>query len=305
MHKRNNHNGSYDFDKLVKAHPDLQAFIQKNKYDKLSIDFFDPQAVLALNTALLKSQYKLTYWQIPAAYLCPPIPGRAEYIHHVADLLANELRGKIPRGPGVRVLDIGTGANCIYPLLGQQAYGWTFVGSDIDQLALNNAEEIVTKNNLQESITLRIQNKEHQIFEGLIKEKEIFALSICNPPFHESAKEAAQQNLRKNKNLKGQQAISPNLNFGGQSHELWCKGGEKQFIRDMIRESEAQPKSCIWFTTLVSKESNLGSIEKQLGNSKATDFRLIPIELGNKKSRIVAWTFFPDHLRKTFLESLG
>jgi 23S rRNA (adenine1618-N6)-methyltransferase len=305
MHKRNKHSDQYNFDELIQAFPPLAKFVEKNKYDTLTIDFFNPKAVIALNTALLKDQYQINHWHLPNEYLCPPIPGRADYMHHVADLLADDLRGKIPRGKQVKCLDIGVGANCIYPLIGSKAYGWSFVGSDIDKVALKNAREIIAKNHLEDTILLKHQKNEAHFLEGILLEKEIFALSICNPPFHESAQEAAQHNVRKNKNLKDNKTAERALNFGGQSHELWCTGGEKKFIHDFIKESEAFPRSCIWFTTLVSKESHLKSIEKQLASTAATDFRLIPMELGNKKSRIVAWTFYSDKLRNAFLESLG
>ena len=276
MHKRNKHKNQYDFDVLSKAHPPLKTFVSKNKY-VLSIDFFNPKAVLALNTAILKSQYNISYWNLPENYLCPPIPGRADYIHHIADLLASDLKGRIPKGNQVRCLDIGTGANCIYPLLGLQSYNWSFVASDIDSKALSNAQEIITKNKFNKQIILHKQSNPKQFFEGVLKEDEIFAVSLCNPPFHASAKEAAAVNLRKNKNLKGDHSTQSALNFGGQAQELWCVGGEKQFIHDMIKESEVHQKSCIWFTTLVSKESNLKGIEKQLQKTSAVDFRLIPM----------------------------
>jgi 23S rRNA (adenine1618-N6)-methyltransferase len=40
----------------------------------------------------------------------------------------------------VRVLDIGVGANCVYPLIGHAEYGWRFLGVDIDEAALANAQ---------------------------------------------------------------------------------------------------------------------------------------------------------------------
>lgn len=305
MHKRNKHIDSYNFEALIKAHSDLELFVQLNKYGKLSIDFFNPNAVLALNTALLKYHYRIDFWQIPNNYLCPPIPGRADYLHHAADLLSNDLRGKIPKGSDVKCLEIGVGANCIYPIIEAKSYGWDFVGTDVDSLALKNAQLIIDKNSLTQSISLRHQRNENNFFEGILNKDEIFALSICNPPFHSSAQEAADHNIRKNKNLKGEKHAKTLLNFGGQSHELWCEGGEKQFIHKMIKESENFQQSCIWFTTLVSKESNLKLIENVLAESRAIEFRLLPMELGNKKTRIVAWTFYKASLRKTFLESLG
>jgi 23S rRNA (adenine1618-N6)-methyltransferase len=56
----------------------------------------------------------------PANYLCPPIPAVADYLHYLADLLADG-SGGVPRGIKVRALDVGVGANCIYPLLGHAA----------------------------------------------------------------------------------------------------------------------------------------------------------------------------------------
>ena len=80
-----------------------------------------------------------------------PLPagaGRADYLHGLADLLAADNAGVIPRGTAVRVLDIGTGANCIYPLIGHREYGWRFTGSDIDATALASARTIVAANRL-------------------------------------------------------------------------------------------------------------------------------------------------------------
>jgi 23S rRNA (adenine1618-N6)-methyltransferase len=39
------------------------------------------------------------------------------------------------------VLDIGTGASCIYPILGQTVYQWHFVASDIDPISINTAKK--------------------------------------------------------------------------------------------------------------------------------------------------------------------
>ncbi|MCP5854081.1 RlmF-related methyltransferase, partial [Klebsiella pneumoniae] len=89
---------------------------------------------------------------IPADYLCPPIPGRADYIHVAADLLAEDNAGEVPKGAQVRALDIGVGVNCIYPLLGHSDYRWRFLGSDIDPVALASAKAIVQANNLSKAI---------------------------------------------------------------------------------------------------------------------------------------------------------
>lgn len=72
----------------------------------------------------------LIYRWIPDGQLCPTVPNRSNYIHWINDLLSSDLlparRGYDDR---VRGFDIGTGANCIYPLLGASLLGWSFVGS--------------------------------------------------------------------------------------------------------------------------------------------------------------------------------
>ena len=135
LHPRNKHRQGYNFKQLTKTCPDVAPFVQINKYGTESIDFSNAMAVKLLNKALLIEYYGIVNWQIPPNYLVPPIPGRADYIHHIADVLSDQMKQKIPRGPKIKCLDIGVGANCIYPILGTQEYGWSFIGADIDPIA--------------------------------------------------------------------------------------------------------------------------------------------------------------------------
>ncbi len=152
LHPRNKHRSLYDFRKLTKVCPELKHFVVINKYKSETIDFTNASAVKLLNQALLKSDYHIEHWDIPANYLCPPIPGRADYIHNMADILGSSNGGKIPLGKLITVLDVGTGANCIYPLIGNKEYGWNFIGSDIDPLAVKVATQIVNSNERGNSI---------------------------------------------------------------------------------------------------------------------------------------------------------
>lgn len=288
LHPRNKHSSRYDFKELTNCLPTLKPFIAKNKYGDESIDFANPAAVKKLNQALLKFYYQINSWDIPNNYLCPPIPGRADYIHHIADLLSKNNNGVIPHGEAIRVLDIGTGANCVYPLIASCDYGWQIVGSEIDPLAFSNAQKIINSNGLENKITLRLQPDAKNIFTGIIKENDFFEMTLSNPPFHASKEEAATASGRKAKNLKTDKKI---LNFGGQNNELWCEGGELQFITRMIKESVQFSKNCLWFTTLVSKSSTLPFLYEELKKAQVFDFKTIDMSQGHKKSRILAWTF--------------
>ncbi len=265
-----------------------------NPHGNESINFADPAAVKTLNRALLKSFYGIEHWDIPADYLCPPIPGRADYVHYLADLLANSNTGIIPRGASVRVLDIGVGANIIYPLIGHAEYGWWFLGSDIDTNALASAQTMIHANRgLSVAIKLRQQKSHKHIFQGLLSANDYFDLTLCNPPFHMSREDALSGTRRKWRGLgKAIPKQTPSvLNFGGQSTELWCEGGEARFIRSMIEESIAVRSQVLWFSTLVSKASNLPSVLYALRKADAFDVRVVEMTQGQKRSRFVAWTF--------------
>lgn len=294
LHPRNRHQGRYDFALLTKDSPDLAAFVIFNPYGEASIDFAKPASVKALNRALLKTCYGVQHWDIPDGYLCPPIPGRADYLHYLADMLAQGNGGVIPRGQTVRVLDIGVGANAIYPLIGHAEYGWRFVGSDIDAGALASAKAIIQSNSgLGDAVELRRQQSSHQIFQGLIAANERFDLTLCNPPFHASAQEAQESSERKWRGLGKPRPTSkaPVLNFGGQGAELWCEGGEAGFVRRMVEESADVRYQVLWFSTLVSKEASLPSVFRSLKMVRALDVRTVEMAQGQKKSRFVTWTF--------------
>jgi 23S rRNA (adenine1618-N6)-methyltransferase len=287
LHIRNLHRTGYDFFALAQAHAHLSQYVRPNAYGDASIDFANPQAVKALNQALLKHYYGVAVWDIPKNYLCPPIPGRADYVHYLADLLAESVPNLPPQQ--VRLLDIGTGANLVYPLIAAHAYGWQCVGVDIDAKALRNAQQIVEANGLQQQISLRQQSKPESIFKGVILPGEQFTLTLCNPPFHASAAEAQAGTQRKWRGLgkKPPQA----LNFGGQSNELFCAGGEAAFLSAMISESRQFGKQCVWFTTLVSKASNLPLVYRELKKVQAVTVKTVDMAQGQKQSRFVAWTF--------------
>lgn len=304
LHPRNRHQGRYDFPALIQASPELARFVITNPYGNRSIDFADPAAVRVFNRALLRLQYGIEHWDIPSGYLCPPIPGRADYLHGLADLLAEDLDGRLPRGPGVQMLDVGTGANCIYPLLGQREYGWRFIGSDIDTRALAAAREILRANRLEAAIELRHQGDAACTLTGVLQPGESCTATLCNPPFHASAAEAIRGSQRKWRNLGKQDPTRrlPTLNFGGQANELWCPGGELAFLRRLAKESHDFAQQVVWFSTLVSKGGNVAALETLLARLGARDIRCCAMGQGQKRSRFVAWSFLDRRARQTRLQ---
>ena len=304
LHIRNKNRERYDLDALKIAVPELSAHITTNKYGAESVDFANPVAVKLLNKALLNHYYDVKNWDFPDENLVPPIPGRADYLHYMADLLGQSNFGDWPEGDKIKVLDIGVGASCIYPIIGVSEYGWSFIGSDIDAQSIDSSTNIVNSNpSLEGKVECRLQENEKAFFTGILNSDEKIDFSMCNPPFHSSTEEAQKVSRRKVKNLSGKKVQRPELNFAGISNELICEGGESTFIHNMITESQDFAKNCFWFSTLVSKQSNLKGIYKSLNEMDVAQIKTIPIGTGNKSSRIIAWSFLSKEEQKEWRET--
>ena len=289
-HPRNKNRSNYDLEALKEAVPELKSYLKPNRAGEDSVDFAKPEAVKLLNKAILKHYYGIDYWEFPDENLCPPIPGRADYIHHLSDLLAKSPQK--PSDEAVKCLDIGTGSSLIYPILGVTEYNWNFVATDIDETSLQSAQKIIDHNaSLHNKVELRLQTDPKHIFANIIKEDEKFDFTLCNPPFHASVEDAMKGTQRKVKNLTGIASDKPEQNFSGNVNELIYEGGEMNFITTMIEESRQFAKNCNWFTTLVSKQSHLKALVLFLKSHDAEQIRTIPMSTGNKSTRILAWSF--------------
>ncbi len=280
MHPKNPFNKDYDFDNLVAKYPPLQPFVFVNEYGSKTIKFANREAVKALNTALLKAHYGITYWNIPNNNLCPPIPGRLDYLLHVADLVDKT---------NINLLDIGTGANLIYPILATCHLNWKCTASEVNIDSLSNAQEIIDKNPALKDIELRHQQFKTHVLERIIISTDRFDVVVCNPPFFKNRTDAEKNNLRKFENL--QLSAENTKNFGGLSNELWYKGGEEAFIKTMAEESLQFKDQVHWFTAIVSQKENLKNIKRAINKTNPSEVRIVEMEQGNKQSRFVAWTF--------------
>ncbi len=285
MHKNNLHSKGYNFEVLISNTPHLNDFVYESKYGKQTIDFANPEAVKCLNTALLKTHYGIQFWEFSDENLCPPIPGRVDYIHTLNELLQSSGLKR-----DITVLDIGTGATCIYPLLGHSVYNWNFIASEVDKKAIDNAKRIIDNNNLNQHIELRFQNNSQQIFEDVLHSSERITATICNPPFYKNEAEANENTLRKLKGLGGK-TNELKRNFSGTSNELWYPGGEKAFLHNYLYQSSLLKTNCFWYTSLASKKEHVKSMQTSLKKLGATSIKVLQMSLGNKISRVVAWTF--------------
>jgi len=304
LHPRNKNRERYDLNALVVAIPELVQHVKPNKFGDESVDFASPVAVKLLNKALLKHYYGIEYWEFPDDNLVPPIPGRADYIHYMADLLKESNFGRMPYGNKITCIDIGTGANCIYPIIGVTEYEWNFIATDVNRDSLASAQNIMDANpQLTGKIECRLQNNPNAFFDGIIAANEKADLTICNPPFHASADDAKAGNKRKVQNLSGKRIKTPELNFAGISNELIYEGGEHRFVHKMIADSKRFSKNCYWFSTLVSKQSSLKGIYKALDEFRASSVKTIEMGTGNKSTRIVAWTFLTKEEQKNWRET--
>ncbi len=290
MHPENPFANGYPMAQLVTVKPELAQFLLTTPRGEQSISFADPLAVKCLNQALLAWQYQLTAWDIPDGFLCPAVPGRLDYILHLKDLLIESNGGKLPKMKYLQWLDIGCGANLIYPLLAVKAVGGHVIAAELDVQALAHAEQLVANHQLQSRIELRQQQQSTAIFHGIIQPRDVIDITLCNPPFHHSAAEAAAGSQRKRQNL----GLAPDaalLNFAGRDHELWCEGGELAFLTQMARESVDFANQVFWFSSLVAKVAHVEPLCRELRQLGAQAVKVIEMGQGQKLSRFIAWSF--------------
>ena len=282
MHPDNPFEKEYNFNGLIQSHPKLSEFIIVGKSDRKSIDFGDSKAIIALNTALLKRTFDVN-WELKPGHLCPALPGRLDYLIHVKDIL------DAPSEKPITMLDIGTGASLIYPLLATAAFDWNCTASEVDIDSIEFAKKLLLLNPNLKTTTLRNQRVKSKIFHHVMEENDYFDLVVCNPPLYKTQSEAEQRNIRKNKNLHNNESISHN--FGGHSNELWYKGGEEAFIKTMASESVSYGSQVGWFTCLISNSEHVKTLKRYVRKANPTELRVVEMEQGNKKSRFIAWTF--------------
>jgi len=250
---------------------------------RVEVDFTNWHHTRALTRSILRVHYDVSDWDIPSGHLVPPVRNRMNYLTWLETL--RRLSAPIgadasANGADVRVLDVGTGASAIYALLGASVYGWSFVGTDVTDVALEGAEANVERNpRLRELIEIRDARKIDGTFNflrGVVKPDEKFTFCMCNPPFFESMDEAG---------------LNPNTACGGTETEMVCPGGEESFIKSMFRDSLEMKDSIHWFTTMCGKKKTMTKMRSMFHTMRVPAVRTTELVQGKTSRWCIAWSF--------------
>ncbi|KAF9114477.1 Methyltransferase-like protein 16 [Mortierella sp. AM989] len=286
MHPSNPYyNNSPDFVALAELYPSLKPYVTivtsgPKKWGK--IDFRDPVALRELTYCLLRKDFSLEL-DIPIDSLCPAIPNRVNYICWIEDLMSCESENVIYG------IDIGTGASCIYPLLGcRRNDNWRFTATDlradINDRSIQYASKNIDSNKLQDRVTI-IKSTSTQIFpSGLFKDKEQkYHFCMCNPPFYEDERE-----IQEGFKAKGE---LPSAVCQGTSNEMVTSGGEVQFVKQMVHESKQLQKRI----SMLGKKSSVDKIISHLKESEILNYTLTTFHQGRTTRWAIAWSFGHEH----------
>ncbi|RLN60723.1 hypothetical protein BBP00_00005833 [Phytophthora kernoviae] len=236
------------------------------------------------------------------------LPNRLNYLHWIEDLLnqvdCDEFMGRQEqheggdqqhetiKGMAVSGIDVGTGANCIYPLLGAAMNRWHFIATEIDNESYTYAKENVDRNQLQGLIAVKRMHTNKLLTEPLQGEapEHKFHFVMCNPPFFDDMSEAD---------------TNPDASCMGSANEMVFPGGEIAFIGSMIDESMELQDRVLWFTSMIGRKSSLRKLlallrEKQVPNTRTTEFFQ-----GRTKRWGIAWTFSPNVVADPSAKVLG
>ncbi|XP_012871770.1 PREDICTED: methyltransferase-like protein 16 [Dipodomys ordii] len=256
MHARNRYKDKPpDFAYLASKYPDFKQHVQMNLNGRVSLNFKDPEAVRALTCTLLKEDFGLSI-DIPLERLIPTVPLRLNYIHWVEDLIGHQESDKSTLRRGI---DIGTGASCIYPLLGATLNGWYFLATEVDDMCFNYAKKNVEQNNLSDLIKVVKVPQKTLLMDALKEESEIiYDFCMCNPPFFANQLEAKGVNSRNPR-----RPPPSSVNTGGIT-EIMAEGGELEFVKRIIHDSLQLKKRLRWYSCMLGKKCSLAPLKKEL-----------------------------------------
>ncbi|KAL6078541.1 hypothetical protein STEG23_011110 [Scotinomys teguina] len=286
MHVRNRYKDKPpDFAYLASKYPDFKQHIQINLNGRVSLNFKDPEAVRALTCTLLREDFGLSI-DIPLERLIPTVPLRLNYIHWVEDLIGHQDsdKGTLRRG-----IDIGTGASCIYPLLGATLNGWYFLATEVDDMCFNYAKKNVEQNNLSDLIKVVKVPQKTLLMDALKEESEIvYDFCMCNPPFFANQLEAQGVNSRNSR-----RPPPSSINTGGIT-EIMAEGGELEFVKRIIHDSLQLKKRLRWYSCMLGKKCSLAPLKEELRVQGVPKVTFTEFCQGRTMRWALAWSFYDD-----------
>uniref|UniRef100_A0A672JBD1 U6 small nuclear RNA (adenine-(43)-N(6))-methyltransferase n=1 Tax=Salarias fasciatus TaxID=181472 RepID=A0A672JBD1_SALFA len=282
MHPRNRYKDKPpDFAYLASKYPDFQQHVHTSLAGRPVVNFKEPEAVRALTCTLLKEDFGLTI-QIPLERLIPTVPLRLNYIHWVEDLTDGQ---KQPR----RGIDIGTGASCIYPLLGATMNGWYFLATEVDDICFDYATKNVEQNNLSELVKVVKVPQKTLLMDALKEETEIvYDFCMCNPPFFANQLEAKGVNSRNSR-----RPPPSSVNTGGVT-EIMAEGGELEFVKRIIHDSLQLKKRLRWYSCMLGKKCSLAPLKEELRKQGVPKVTHTEFCQGRTMRWALAWSFYDD-----------
>ena len=179
----------------------------------------------------------------------------------------------------------GTGASCIFPLLGTSVYGFDWVATEVDPESVASARANVAANSLQDKIEVRPVSDPARILDGVVGDQERFDFMVCNPPFFSSLESTG---LNRNRSA----AATPG--------ELVCPGGEEQFVASLIAQTKARPTLVRWSSSMIGRKASLKTLLALLHSKHIAAAVVQQCEFmqGTQARWGLAWTFDPEERRK-------
>ncbi|KAI6776817.1 hypothetical protein HG530_000762 [Fusarium avenaceum] len=251
-------------------------------WDQHKSDFFnDPECVMQLTKTLLKLDFGLQL-ELPDDRLCPPVTNRHNYLLWLKGLLDSTSYEK--QGRQIVGLDIGTGASCIYPLLGCTERDWKFIATDIDSKSLEYARKNVSLNKLEH----RIHVMERKPSDTVIPLDDLgidnIAFTMSNPPFYKSEAELVASAKQKSR--------PPFTACTGAKVEMVTVGGEVAFVDRVLKESLVLRERAQWYTSMFGFLTSLIEFVDKLREHNIDNYAVTEFVQGNKTRRwAIAWSF--------------
>uniref|UniRef100_A0A1A8LQX0 U6 small nuclear RNA (adenine-(43)-N(6))-methyltransferase n=2 Tax=Nothobranchius pienaari TaxID=704102 RepID=A0A1A8LQX0_9TELE len=282
MHHRNRYKDKPpDFAYLASKYPEFQQYVHTSLAGRPVVNFKEPEAVRALTCTLLKEDFGLTI-EIPLERLIPTVPLRLNYIHWVEDLIDGQ---KQPR----RGIDIGTGASCIYPLLGATMNGWYFLATEVDDICFDYAKKNVDQNYMSDLIKVVKVPQKTLLMDALKEETEIvYDFCMCNPPFFANQLEAKGVNSRNS-----WRPPPSSVNTGGVT-EIMAEGGELEFVKRIIHDSLQLKKRLRWYSCMLGKKCSLAPLKEELRKQRVPKVTHTEFCQGRTMRWALAWSFYDD-----------